>query len=183
MDGTADALIDAANEAGGRDNITVVLFRLEEVGEDGADRSADDDRSAVAGPTSELEDTAPDAEPEDARGAAGSAHTATATVARPKPRQRLQPIPPRPATAVPAGDQRRVTRPVKFFAALVAILVVLFLIGGGGYLATRQLYFIGTNQQGIVTIYRGLPYRPAGRASGSMRPSIRSGVPGVAGAR
>jgi protein phosphatase len=35
LEGTADALIDAANEAGGRDNITVVLFRLEEVGEDG----------------------------------------------------------------------------------------------------------------------------------------------------
>jgi protein phosphatase len=37
------------------------------------------------------------------------------------------------------------------------------LIGAGGYLATRQLYFIGTNSQGIVTIYRGLPYDlPAG---------------------
>jgi protein phosphatase len=40
---------------------------------------------------------------------------------------------------------------------------VLFLVGGGGYLATRQLYFVGTNSQGIVTIYRGLPYElPAG---------------------
>jgi len=163
LDGTADALIDAANEAGGRDNITVVLFRLEEVGEDG--QTDQPTMIGVPSPatTSELEDTAPDAESEDARGAAGSAHTATATVARPKPRQRLQPIPPRPATAVPAGDQRRVTRPVKFFAALVAILAVLFLIGGGGYLATRQLYFVGTNPQGIVTIYRGLPYSlPAG---------------------
>ena len=163
LDGIAAALIDAANEAGGRDNITVVMFRLEEVGEDGqADQPT---MIGVPSPatTAELEDTAPDAEPEDGRGAAGSAHTATATVARPKPRQRLQPIPPRPATAVPAGDKRRVTRGVKFFAALVAILVVLFLIGGGGYLATRQLYFIGTNQQGIVTIYRGLPYSlPAG---------------------
>jgi protein phosphatase len=64
---------------------------------------------------------------------------------------------------VPAGDKRRVTRGVKIFAALIAILAVLFLIGGGGYLATRQLYFIGTNQQGIVTVYRGLPYSlPAG---------------------
>lgn len=163
LDGTADALIDAANEAGGRDNITVVLFRLEEVGESGeADQPT---MIGVPSPatTSELADTAPDAEPDDARGVAGSAHTATATVARPKPRQRLQPIPPRPATELPPGDKRRVTRPVKFFAALVAILAVLFLIGGGGYLATRQLYFIGTNQQGIVTVYRGLPYNlPAG---------------------
>ena len=35
---------------------------------------------------------------------------------------------------------------------------MIFLVGGGGYIATRQLYFIGTNSQGIVTIYRGLPY-------------------------
>ena len=48
-------------------------------------------------------------------------------------------------------------------AALLAVLIVLFLVGGGGYLATRQLYFVGTNSQGIVTIYRGLPYDlPAG---------------------
>jgi protein phosphatase len=162
LQGTADALIDAANEAGGRDNITVVLFRLEEVGEDG--QSDQPTMIGVPSPatTAELGDTAPDAEPDDGRGAAG-AHTATATVARPKPRQRLQPTPPRPQTAVAVGDKRRVTRGVKFFAALVAILVVLFLIGGGGYLATRQLYFIGTNPQGIVTIYRGLPYSlPAG---------------------
>jgi protein phosphatase len=54
-------------------------------------------------------------------------------------------------------------RTVKVLAALVSILVVLALIGAGGYLATRQLYFIGTNQQGIVTIYRGVPYTlPAG---------------------
>jgi protein phosphatase len=43
-------------------------------------------------------------------------------------------------------------------AALAAALIVLCLVGAGGYLATRQLYFIGTNSQGIVTIYRGLPY-------------------------
>jgi protein phosphatase len=38
------------------------------------------------------------------------------------------------------------------------VLIVLALIGGGGYLATRQLFFLGTDPQGIVTVYRGLPY-------------------------
>jgi hypothetical protein len=40
---------------------------------------------------------------------------------------------------------------------------VLFLVGAGGYLASRQLFFVGTNPDGVVTIYRGLPYDlPAG---------------------
>jgi hypothetical protein len=38
------------------------------------------------------------------------------------------------------------------------VLVVLFVFGGAGYLATRQVFFIGTNANGIVTIYDGLPY-------------------------
>jgi protein phosphatase len=57
-------------------------------------------------------------------------------------------------------------RPRRYFkplALLATAAVVLFLLLGGGYLATRQLYFVGTNGQGIVTIYRGLPYElPAG---------------------
>ena len=40
----------------------------------------------------------------------------------------------------------------------MSIAVVLLLVGGAGYLATRQLYFIGTNSDGIVTLYDGLPY-------------------------
>ncbi len=42
-------------------------------------------------------------------------------------------------------------------------MIVLFLVIGGGYLASRQLFFISTNRDGLVTIYRGLPYDlPAG---------------------
>ncbi len=41
---------------------------------------------------------------------------------------------------------------------MLAVVIVLFLVGGGGYLASRQLFFVATNPQGLVTIYRGLPY-------------------------
>ncbi len=58
---------------------------------------------------------------------------------------------------------RHLLRRHKAVAALIAVVIVLALIIGGGYLATRNLYFIGTNANGIVTIYRGLPYDlPAG---------------------
>jgi hypothetical protein len=46
----------------------------------------------------------------------------------------------------------------KTVAALTALLVVLCLVGGGGYLASRQLYFLGTNGQGTMVVYRGFPY-------------------------
>jgi protein phosphatase len=118
----AQQLIDDANAAGGRDNITVVLSRIEDAGavSDGAQptevRPADED----------LE-------------------------------------PPAAAAAATAARRRPLRRRGKVIAALAATLIVLGLVIGGGYLATRQLYFVGTNAQGIVTIYRGLPYDlPAG---------------------
>jgi protein phosphatase len=71
--------------------------------------------------------------------------------AKPAPRARTQGRPP-PA---PGPKRRRYIKPI---AALITIAILVFLIGGGGYLATRQLFFIGTNAQGLVTVYRGLPY-------------------------
>ena len=90
----------------------------------------------------------------------------------------------RPARVIPKPPERRgeptprrSRRFAKPVAALVALVIVLFLVGGGGYLATRQLYFIGTNSQGIVTIYRGLPYSlPAG--INLYETYVVSGVPG-----
>ena len=138
LEHAADRLIEEANEAGGRDNITVVLFRLEEVGGDGAGEQKTMVAQRAARPT-----------PPPAQ-------------ATPPP----TPPPVRPAPTAPAASAtttRRTRRHLKPLAALIAVAVVLFLVGGGGYLATRQLYFIGTNRQGIVTIYRGLPYElPAG---------------------
>ncbi len=153
LDEAADALIREANEAGGRDNITVVLFRLEEIG---ADETAGEEtmvgvavpRDVLAGPGEESE---------------RSGATAVA-VAPPPTRSSAHQISPSP----PAGTRRLHARPpvtvrrdhrfITPIAALLATVIVLGLVGGGGYLASRQLYFIGTNAQGIVTVYRGFPY-------------------------
>jgi PPM family protein phosphatase len=82
--------------------------------------------------------------------------------------------------------RRSMPRYAKVLVALFSLLVVLALIGAGGYLATRQLYFIGTDEQGIVTVYRGLPYDLPGGirlyetfytsgVPGSLVPSSRQG--------
>jgi protein phosphatase len=61
----------------------------------------------------------------------------------------------------PSGAKRSRRGESRFFkpiVALISICIVVFLFGGGGYLASRELFFIGTNSNGIVTVYRGLPY-------------------------
>jgi protein phosphatase len=154
----AQALIDEANAAGGRDNITVVLFRIEEVdgGGDGVvDQPTMVGAPAVGAPSSGGSGatkavTAPRIR---AERHSGGAQVASGTV---RERQRSG------GAQVPSGAlRRRLTR--KPVAVAIAVVIVLALILGGGYLATRNLYFVGTNANGIVTIYRGLPYDlPAG---------------------
>lgn len=152
LDVAANRLIDEANEAGGRDNITVILFMLEEVGGDGAG-----DEPTVIG-------MAPAHSPE---GTAANAASATLTASPSSPPATPRQDRPTPRLARTQGRRRdsdtgaRRRKPRRFtkpLAALLATVIVLFLIGGGGYLATRQLFFIGTNSHGIVTIFRGLPY-------------------------
>jgi hypothetical protein len=58
----------------------------------------------------------------------------------------------------PAPHERHFGVVGKTVATLTALAFVLFLIGGGGYIASRQLYFLGTNGQGTVVIFRGFPY-------------------------
>jgi protein phosphatase len=153
LDDAADNLIQEANEAGGRDNITVVLTRVEEV--ESPDGAADQ-------PTMLAPAVAPD-QPAAAVPPAPPPSVAPPSVAPPEtPSKKLKPLPAGAAAEAPSGRTRD-RRYVKPIAALIAVLIVLFLVGGGGYLATRQLYFVGTNSRGIVTIYRGLPYDlPAG---------------------
>ncbi len=162
LDAAADALIGEANEAGGRDNIPVVLFRLEEVGdEDGAN---DETMVGVAVPRVPAADSEADGgrETDHAPTTAETRGRGAVAVAPPPAsvRPALERSPPhtRRLESVPPVAHRRERRFAKPLAALVATGVVLARIGGAGYLASRQLYFVGTNAQGIVTIYRGFPY-------------------------
>jgi serine/threonine protein phosphatase PrpC len=149
LDEAADNLIQEANEAGGRDNITVVLTRVEEV--ESADGASDQ-------PTM----LAPAAAPDQPAAAVPPAPPPASVPPLQTPSKKLTPVP-AGAAAEAAGARTHGRRYVKPVAAVITVLIVLFLVGGGGYLATRQLYFVGTNSQGIVTIYRGLPYElPAG---------------------
>jgi protein phosphatase len=148
-----EALVAAANAAGGRDNITVVLVRLEDVAvPDGAPGQAPPpnttEHATVPG---ELTERIPAVE------AAAAAEGAPAT------RRRLPRRPqdgPAPGSAEAEARRRRRRR----IAGTVAVVaVVLAVVGAGAFVALRSVYFIGTNTRGLVTIYRGLPYElPAG---------------------
>jgi protein phosphatase len=135
-------LIAAANEAGGRDNITVILFRVEEAG-----GGATADQATMVG------EAAPKAsEVHDAVAAEERATTATATATRPeveKPRAPKRPLPPAPA---PRKRRRRLP------FGIVAVVAVVALLAVAAWLATRAVFFVGTDSSGVVTIYRGLPY-------------------------
>jgi protein phosphatase len=148
-----DALVDAANEAGGRDNITVLLFR---VAVDAA--AAGQTGSFAAAATSSVGETTqthpgPDGHGEQAtavmpavaahdREADGSRSLIERADAHGGPRQ------PRPA-----GKKRRRGPRAGPFIVLFLVLCALT----GGYFASQTVYFIGS-YKGLVTVYRGLPY-------------------------
>ena len=149
LDDAAEALVRAANQSGGKDNITVILFRLGEsaAGEEAdtiAPAPADDETIAGGLHADEIQAAAMEAAPD------GDATDATFIHRRAEP---LQPVEPRPAPARPRRRRRgRLTVRVALGLVLLAAVV------GGLYVASRQVYFIGTNDGGLVTVYRGIPY-------------------------
>ncbi len=150
LDRAVRALIAAANRAGGRDNITVILFRVEEV-QAGRPEAVTDRRTAAhRTPSAEQARTA-------VTGADG---------ARPAPRA------PRPHAA--ARRPRRRWR-ARMTAALV-LGVLLVGVALGVYAGVGSVYFVGTDEEGRVALFRGLPYDlPLGIALYSTE--YRSGIP------
>ena len=126
LDEAAQRLVEAANEAGGKDNITVVLFRL---GDDGG-------ATAVSGDTLSGQETRADLSASEVRAAAEADRGATSRTAA--------------AGSSSARGRRRIG------AALAALVLAALLVGF--YFGSREFYFLGTNDQGLVSLYRGLPY-------------------------
>ena len=127
----ADRLVAEANEAGGRDNITVVAFRLEEA-------------EAPVG-------VAPEPTPEEGATLVGPAaeETGVAALTAERERQRQQAADGRP----PDGRGRGRTA----LKVLVGLLVVAGIVALAVW-GARQIYFLGTDEGGRLALYRGLPY-------------------------
>jgi PPM family protein phosphatase len=163
-----EALIAEANRAGGRDNITVILLRLEEVGSSSpgpgaaaeghtGDRSAADRHAtlvgvpAVAAPAADGDGRQASAV-QTADGDARRAPTSQTVVAR-------RPRAPAPARSTEARKGRSRLR--RALPALV-VLTVLGVLAAGAYVASQSVYFIATNSRGLVTMYQGFPYKLPG---------------------
>ncbi len=124
-------LIDEANEAGGRDNITVVAFSLEE-----AEVPAEaEERPTLVGPTAEEAGLTTDALAVAAEGRAAE----------------------RPPTA---GGRMRAAGRGRMRTVAVAIIAVAISVGLAAVAVwgVRQVYFLGTDSAGRLALYRGLPY-------------------------
>ncbi|MGK2954373.1 MAG: Stp1/IreP family PP2C-type Ser/Thr phosphatase [Solirubrobacterales bacterium] len=114
LEAATNTLIDEANRAGGRDNITVVLFQVED---------PDQPISATDQPTL----IAPARTGRDRDGA---------------------------VTGVPHSRAR-----TGAIAAKLAVgFVILAVVAGGLFYASRQIWFLGTDSAGRVALYQGLPY-------------------------
>jgi serine/threonine protein phosphatase PrpC len=172
LDVLGPELIKAANAAGGRDNITVILFRLEDVptgaeGEAAASHGLLDDDD-----THEYATFAGEAVPEPRQGVSRppdarasdtqeAEYRSSATVALAAVRPRAEPIEEAQPHAPPEGRKpakrrrRRLFSPGRllFLGAVVGVLICL-------WLTTQDIYFVGVDEQrgNVVTVYRGLPY-------------------------
>jgi serine/threonine protein phosphatase PrpC len=145
-------LVRAANEAGGRDNITVVLFRLGEEGESAAEESTQAPQATMVGGLHADDVQAAMAADERAPEQDAGATMVFDEEQRRKLREQAQARPP----ARPAGSNRRAR--LRGWLGLAAGLIVVGAVLAGFWVGSRQFYFVGTDDRGLVALYRGLPY-------------------------
>ncbi|MBA3328940.1 MAG: hypothetical protein H0T43_11630, partial [Solirubrobacterales bacterium] len=78
--------------------------------------------------------------------------------------RRLQPRTPGPSATEPSGRAGSGSgRARRLTAAFVVLAILVVPVAIGGYIASQSVYFVGTDDDGFVTMYRGLPWElPAG---------------------
>jgi len=141
LEGAVGSLIRAANQGGGRDNITAVAFRVEDDGEAPAEEDTLAGQETIHGGLTTGEVQSAVRERERTHQTEAVTTSTSAAVPQPVTHERT----PR------RGEGRR------FVAPLLGLLA-LALVCGGLYLGARQVHFIGTDDRGLVTLYKGLPY-------------------------
>jgi PPM family protein phosphatase len=146
LDQAAESLVRAANQSGGKDNITVVMFRLGN-GDGAAEVPKEDETIAGQLKATEVHEAAFDETTEPHPVAQLTDLPPDATIVAPR---RARPAPP------PARRKRGAR--LKAAAKVLFALAILAAVGTGLYALSRQVYFIGTNDAGLVTLYRGVPY-------------------------
>jgi protein phosphatase len=135
MPNAVRALVDEANRAGGRDNISVIAFKVVDAAEPALDSGSEG--ATLIGQSAE---------------AAGlTATEVRRRAAADASRQRRE----AKESAVRPGRRRRIVRRV---AGIVALLVVIGAIVFGATYGLRHVWFLGTDEAGRVTLYRGVPY-------------------------
>jgi protein phosphatase len=136
MEAAVRALVDEANRAGGRDNITALAFRLED--------AAAPHGAPAAEPTAGEGATLVGAAAEEAGLTATEVRRRAAAEAARKRREEQA-----------AKPRRRGLRTAGKVAAVLLVIAVLVL---GAWYGSRQIWFLGTDSGGRVALYRGLPY-------------------------
>ncbi len=130
MSAAVRALVDEANRAGGRDNITALAFRLEDAA--APQRQGHEDATLIGGSAAEAGLTGTEVR---RRAAAAAARDRREQLVAKQPRRGLR-------------------RALKVLAAVAVLGALAF----GAWYGNRQVWFLGTDEGGRVSLYRGLPY-------------------------
>jgi protein phosphatase len=139
MDAAVRTLVDEANRAGGRDNITALAFRLEDAAAPRTTPAAADAGGAGEGATL----------------VGSSAEEAGLTATEVRRRAAAAAASERRSQLASRSERRRRVRSAG--RALVAVVLVAAVAFGAWY-ANRQVWFLGTDDGGRVALYRGLPF-------------------------
>lgn len=178
LDATAASLVEAANANGGRDNITAVLFKVEDDGESDPRAKADTESyDTIAGDEQAPTTDQIEAErqriadmPTEARVVPHTAAhnpadaeepvtTGVASAVRIPPRASPRMRAPEPAAGSPSRPRPAPRRRGRWLPrTIIAGLLILAIAIGATFVVSRSVYFVGTNDDGLVTLYRGLPY-------------------------